>query len=465
MQQNANEQKIPEETALLSADPRWLLARRIVRSSVLGRSTQLNRLLLYVCHMALAGRADEISEQRVGIDVFRRSPNYDPGVDGIVRSHATRLRQRLEEYFRTEGIHEPLILQIPRGGYAPIFLPRETDTEEVQPEQPLSIPATPNAATLPRNETDETTTLVRDESRFRRRSFLLPMLAGFALALLLVLVTVGAGLLQFPRHAAELNQQSRIERRFWSTVFPENAKTYIVPGDSGLVLYETALRHQITLSDYIAGEYRNLKNMPEVRADASKEYISGLASRRYTSIVDLRLAVQLAQLPEWNAERNSIIFARDLTPAEAQNNNLILIGSLEANPWVALLEPEMNFVLVPDGKGGFYFRNRNPRPKEMPFYIPAPANSSQGSKTVYGDIAYMPNPSGQGKILLLSGLWMAGTQASGHFVLNSDLFSSWLASIAHADGSIPSFELLVMTSSIQGSATKVSILASRVEGR
>jgi hypothetical protein len=72
-----------------------------------------------------------------------------------------------------------------------------------------------------------------------------------------------------------------------------------------------------------------------------------LASRRYTSFVDLGISSQLSHLPQWSHEHVETIFARDLRPSDANASNLILIGSRQANPWVSLIEPSMNFVLKP----------------------------------------------------------------------------------------------------------------------
>ncbi len=43
---------------------------------------------------------------------------------GVVRNYARTLRKRLDDYFRKEGVDEPLVLSIPRGGYIPVFAPR-----------------------------------------------------------------------------------------------------------------------------------------------------------------------------------------------------------------------------------------------------------------------------------------------------------------------------------------------------
>ncbi|HVU44790.1 MAG TPA: hypothetical protein VHD85_01615 [Terracidiphilus sp.] len=66
------------------------------------------------------------------------------------------------------------------------------------------------------------------------------------------------------------------------------------------------------------------------------------------------------------------------------------------------------------------------------------------------------------KVLLLSGLWLSGTQAAGEFVLNHREFSRFLASIVKPHGSIPPFELLVQIRSVAGNALNYSIVAKRI---
>jgi len=98
-------------------------------------------------------------------------------------------------------------------------------------------------------------------------------------------------------------------------------------------------------------------------------------------------------------------------------------------------------------------------------YIPKDEPGNLGAPVVYGDVTYLPNPSGKGMILSLSGLWMTGTQSAGNFVLDGNQFSKWLNSIVRPDGTIPSFELLICTKNLQGSATDSSIIAKRVSDK
>jgi hypothetical protein len=107
--------------ASLADDPRWLLVQRIVASPGIVNSQRLSAFLLYVSKQALTGKGDALNERVIGEAVFERSPDYDPRDDNIVRSHASRLRARLEEYFEREGDSEQIKVSIPRGSYAPVF--------------------------------------------------------------------------------------------------------------------------------------------------------------------------------------------------------------------------------------------------------------------------------------------------------------------------------------------------------
>jgi len=117
------------------------LVARILASPEFQRATRLRAFLNYVVERKLAGAPEDVSEVLIGHRVFGRSPAYSPGEDSIVRTEARTLRQRLERYFAGEGADEPIILEIPRGGYLPVFRPRS------EPE-PADVPKKPAGATL-----------------------------------------------------------------------------------------------------------------------------------------------------------------------------------------------------------------------------------------------------------------------------------------------------------------------------
>ncbi len=57
-----------------------------------------------------------------------------------MRMHVARLRQKLAEYYRTEGTDDSVIVDVPKGGFRVTF-----ETREIVPE-PVAAPVTDEAA-------------------------------------------------------------------------------------------------------------------------------------------------------------------------------------------------------------------------------------------------------------------------------------------------------------------------------
>jgi TolB-like protein len=93
----------------------------ILASSGFAKKDRLSRFLRFVVERKLAGRAHELKETVIGFEVFERQADYNPKKDAIVRTEAGRLRARLAEYYSGEGKSDSLVIELPRGGYVPIF--------------------------------------------------------------------------------------------------------------------------------------------------------------------------------------------------------------------------------------------------------------------------------------------------------------------------------------------------------
>src|SRR5689334_5541363 len=65
----------------------------------------------------LSGEADQLKEYSVGIDALGKPATYDPRHDSTVRIQVGRLRQKLAEYYRTEGKDDLLIVDLPKGRF------------------------------------------------------------------------------------------------------------------------------------------------------------------------------------------------------------------------------------------------------------------------------------------------------------------------------------------------------------
>src|ERR1700761_9813147 len=85
---------------------------RILASDTLRTSEALRRLLRFLADKTFSGEADSLKEYTVGLDALGKPPTYDTRQDAGVRLQASRLRLKLEEYYRTEGRDDPLRIEM-----------------------------------------------------------------------------------------------------------------------------------------------------------------------------------------------------------------------------------------------------------------------------------------------------------------------------------------------------------------
>jgi len=115
----------PLADSLRAAEVRQQLDR-ILSDSAFSGASRRSRLLRYLVEQALEDRPEGLKESVIATEVFERAPDYDPQIDSVVRVEVGRLRDRLAEYYAKAGSEEPVRIEIPRGGYRPTFVFRES---------------------------------------------------------------------------------------------------------------------------------------------------------------------------------------------------------------------------------------------------------------------------------------------------------------------------------------------------
>jgi hypothetical protein len=100
----------------------WLLT-----SGVLGRSSNLARMLTFICEKHFQGLDDQVTEYLIATEALGRRDDFDPQTDTIVRVTAHSLRKRLQEIYQTDGVNRPVHIHIPLGNYMPSFVPIGAD--------------------------------------------------------------------------------------------------------------------------------------------------------------------------------------------------------------------------------------------------------------------------------------------------------------------------------------------------
>src|SRR6266568_1202188 len=102
---------------------------RILHSDTFRNSDVLRRLFRFLANRSLSGEADQLKEYIIGIDALGKPSRYDPRQDSVVRIQVGRLRQKLADYYRTEGMDDPIIVDLPKGRFKLNFEPRPEPNE------------------------------------------------------------------------------------------------------------------------------------------------------------------------------------------------------------------------------------------------------------------------------------------------------------------------------------------------
>ena len=137
------------EKATISASLANMLA-----SPLFAGSPRQQRFLIYLVTHTLAGEADRLKGYTIALEVFDRKDDFDPSLDAIVRVEATRLRNKLREYYDTLGKSDAVRIGFPKGSYAlEISLQSAPLLERRTADTPLNIPRMiedkPSLAVLP----------------------------------------------------------------------------------------------------------------------------------------------------------------------------------------------------------------------------------------------------------------------------------------------------------------------------
>lgn len=121
---------------------------QLLASRTFSRSGQLKRLLVYLRDATVSTDPAVWSETSIGAIAFGRR-DFNPKLDTIVRVEMRRLRQKLDEYYASEGAASTLRLRFERNTYRPYVEPHIPPVAEPAAEPALTVlppPVLPSTA-------------------------------------------------------------------------------------------------------------------------------------------------------------------------------------------------------------------------------------------------------------------------------------------------------------------------------
>ncbi|HXC96093.1 MAG TPA: hypothetical protein VNU92_10340 [Edaphobacter sp.] len=410
---------VPEqhwETIEFEGDSRWDLVQRIIESPHLSGSARLKDFLLHVSACAIRGDPDCATEQQIGIQVFQRPPGFNSSEDSIVRSQARLLRKKLAAYFKEEGATEPILIEIPKGHYLPVFRPSPQTNKDSQPE-----------TTEDSHSTSPVLKSAIMAATKKQRGWITVASLGLALLLCFSLFVT-----------SNLQKQVRSTRPIKQLWAP------FLVGDPPLVIYSNAL---------FVGDAKN--GMRYAATDGSDERATNLVDN-YTGIGELISVHELTRL--FDNQHSEFLLKRSplVTWDEARSRNLIFIGSIAENGSLKSLPSTQDFTLTASANDAGVI-NHHPRLGEPAVYL----RPEHPLTKDYSVIALLPAVQPDHKMFVFSGLTTLGTQAAVEYALQPETVTELLRQVT-IDHKIHNFEALLEVNIRGGVPLQPRLLSIRV---
>jgi hypothetical protein len=396
---------------------------RLAHSHVLHGSESLCKLLRYLARHALDHPGSPIKEYQIATEVFGRSADFDPQLDSMVRVQAGRLRVKLAEYYNSEGVEDPIQVELPRGTYVLSFHHRVLGTQKQH--------STANT------EAEREAHRVGHGSRNW-------VIAAISMAVLLIASAAIILSLISNRNSAHAAHDGDIApaafRVFWNGFVSGQEEPWVIFSNAAFVgRPETGMRY-----------YDNGRDKGTLILD----HYTGVGEVLAVHELDRVFALLHRQI---RVKRGSL-FSLD----DAKNNNLIFIGSPSEN--LTLLEipgtQEFVFQRMTSGprKGDQAIVNMHPQPGEAKEFFGTRGNIPLTEDYAVIGLVRGLNP-GQA-VLILAGTTTMGTQAAVEFVCRQNSVEELLLRLPVSEnGQVRPFEAVIRVKVTRGVPVGTELVA------
>jgi hypothetical protein len=400
---------------------------RLLTSHTLHGSESLCKLLRYLANHAWEHPGPPPKEYQIATEVFGRQEDFDPHVDSMVRVQAGRLRSKLAEYYATEGVNDPLVVEMPKGNYALTYHPR---------------PSTPQRAN---GETKPESTPSSLEPSLSTQNWFTPVLL---IAIILSVILGMAGDRFFASRTANAHASVELAdlpmpyQVFWKGFRTSSQEPWVIFSNAAFVgRPDTGMRYFNAARDAKSPILDHYTGVGEVLAVHALDKV-------FSSLHQ-----------ELRVKRGSL-FSLD----DAKNNDLIFIGSPSEN--LTLLEipstQEFVFKQITSGvrAGNVSIVNVHPQEGEPKVFLATP--SDQPLTEDYSVVALTKGLDQSHSVLILAGTTTIGTQAAVEYVCQQNTLEQLLSRLsASSPAEMRPFEAVIRVKVTKGVPVESELIALR----
>jgi hypothetical protein len=384
-----------------STEHRSAQVRKILESRTLHHADALKRLLDYLARQALDHQDVDLKEYTVGLEAFGKPADYNPQLDSSVRVQAGKLRQKLDEYYRTDGAADDLVVSLPKGHFK------------------LEFHARPPAAA----------------GTMTRRATLAWRLGPPALMSAVVLIAIGGFLLLYPR------APGAAPSTVWTPEMEELWRPFLSSPRPLMVAIGTPLFVKIGgnfFRDPTVNTWESAAGAEKVREVQRVLGGDTAGAFLYTGIGEAEGAFELGRLLLMRNHDITIRASSQLTWEDIDRYNVIFLGSPKYNQQTLDLPIRQDFEISRS-----QIQNLRPAPGE-----PAAFEERFSADHVHLDeghalISRLPGLHRTGDILVLAGSSTESTRAAAEFVTRPEYVSALVKQL-HRHGDMPPWFQLVI---------------------
>jgi hypothetical protein len=389
-------------------DPRDCLSQvdRLVSSPLLRSSEALCKLLRYLAYHTLNSPTDHLKEYQIAVEVFGRSPTFDPHIDSSVRVQMGRLRSKLAEYYASRSTDDLVVIDVPKGRYALSF------QRWIVAPKPETAPEAISKTSAPTGTSQR------------------PRGVVIALAILVVALVGSATIYHVNRKAplatVVVSQTDPVPsplQTFWSPFLQSPEKPFVVFSNATFLgSPETGMRYFEPSRD-------------------SRDQIT----QHYTGVGEVMGVLELERQFQKFGRQFQIKQGALFTLDDARHSNLIFVGSPTENLTLGEIPNTREFVFrrLPSGpnrwsdaivdlhprfgENGIFLRTPRTRPMEMDYAVIALMHGLDRSRWT----------------LILAGISTIGTQGAVDYVCDKNSLKELLRRLNAASGDLKPFEALL----------------------
>jgi hypothetical protein len=390
---------------------------RVLESDTFRNSDALRRLFKFLADKMMSGEADQLKEYSVGIDALGKPPTYDPRHDSTVRIQVGRLRQKLAEYYRTEGGDDPWIIDLPKGRFKLTCEARPAATAAA-----LTIEAPHETARVP------TEAFVREISGTRR------VLVILSVALVAALAWGGIATLQLERERQSASMFHAMWtpelQQLWAPFLSGNRPLIVSIADPPFVQFKgfgayrdlTLNRWDDIFKSPVVAAIRNALHNPDIQRNVY-----------YAPVGEVSASFLIGKLLGPRVPALSLLRTSEISMQQLANNNVLYIGaSVFFDEELHGLPVQLDLVNARPG-----IHNLHPRAGEPSLLSDQVPTGTSEDGEAYVLITHIPGPLGTSEVEMFTSNRTPGRLAAVEWLTDPSYARILVSKLRKPSGEIP----------------------------